>query len=123
MSLADIDDLELVLGRELTPDEATRAGLLLEEASDLVVGYLGWEPIPDVIPGAVVRVVAQIAATALTAPQSPYPEGTTASAGPYSFKWGGDSSNLYLTNALKLRLRPYRISMNSIPLGSDRYVP
>ncbi|AEK09622.1 head-to-tail adaptor [Mycobacterium phage Mozy] len=121
MALADIDDLEAVLDRALTPEESARAELLLEEASDLVVGYLMWSSIPDEVPGAVVRVVAQIAATALTAPKAAYPEGSSVSAGPYSIKMGGDSSNVYLTNGLKMRLKPYRRAMNSIPLASDRY--
>lgn len=121
MALATVADVEAALGRDLDADEDVDS--LLEEASDLVFGYLGWGEIPDEVPGAVVRVVASIVAAALTAPSVPaYPAGVQATAGPFSIQVGseGGSSKVFLTGALKLRLRPYRTSVVSVPLRSER---
>jgi hypothetical protein len=50
--------------------------------------------------------------------------GDSLTAGPYSISGGGDSSSgmVWLTNGLKLRLRPYRCSsMVSVSLQSETY--
>jgi len=118
MALATVADVEVIIGPDFDDDDAQS---LLEEASDLVSGYLLWAEPPADVPDAVTRAVARIAATALTGPPSPFPEGTQATAGPYGIRVGGDTSRVYLTNALRLRLRPYRASMASVALGSERY--
>ena len=110
MALATSDDVEAALGRSLTEDVDT----LLEEASDLVVGYL--RATPDPVPGAVTRVVATMVVAVLNKP-----EVTTADydAGGYNMvreaaavRVGVESattSGPWLTNALRQRLAPYRI--------------
>lgn len=62
--LATTLDVESALGRDLTGSEDV--SILLEEASDLVVGYLGFTP--DPVPGAVSRVVAGMVVAVLTKP-------------------------------------------------------
>jgi len=109
MALATSDDVEAALGRSLTEDVDT----LLEEASDLVVGYL--HTTPDPVPGAVARVVATMVVAVLNKP-----EVSTADydAGGYNMvreaaavRVGVESattSGPWLTNALRQRLNPYR---------------
>ena len=104
MALATSDDVEAALGRTFTED----VDFLLEEASDLVVAYLGCTP--DPIPPAVVRVVAAMAAATLTRP-APVVEGAQAlNAGPFGIRFTPDASSRgpWLTAALKSRLNPFR---------------
>ena len=121
MALATEDDVAAALGRDLDSDVET----LLEEASDLVLGYLHC-PDLDPVPPAVSRVVASMVASALNrAPgMAAMAPGDSLTAGPYSISGGGDSSSgtVWLTNGLKLRLRPYRCSsMVSVSLQSETY--
>lgn len=63
MAFATAADVKTALGRDLTTTETARAAGLLDEASDLVDTYLGWdgdEPTP--IPGKATRVVARMVA-------------------------------------------------------------
>lgn len=111
MSLASDADVEAALGRELT--EAEDVSTLLEEASDLVIGYLGHEP--DPAPDPVARVVATMVAAVLSKPAT-----TTADYGASGYnvvrevatvKVGVESQTTtgpWLTASLKMRLRPYR---------------
>lgn len=111
MALASEDDVENALGRSLTDSEDVCT--LLDEASDLVCGYLGYTP--DPVPTPVARVVATMVAAVLTKPAV-----TTSDygAGGYNtirevtaVKVGVESattSGPWLTAALKMRLRPYR---------------
>lgn len=113
MALASEAEVEAALGRELTDAEDVSA--LLEEASDLVVGYLGHQP--DPVPDPVARVVATMVVAVLTKPAT-----TTAdyNAGGYNtarefanVRVGVESASStgpWLTASLKMRLRPYRIS-------------
>lgn len=64
MALATEQDVENALGRSLTESEDVTT--LLEEASDLVVGFLRHEP--DPVPGPVARAVATMVAAVLTKP-------------------------------------------------------
>ena len=106
VALATADDVEAALRRSLLDTEDV--AFLLEEASDLVVGYLRYTP--DPIPGAVVRVVAAMVAAALTRP-APVVDGAQAlTAGPVGVRVAPDASAAgpRLTRALELRLNPYR---------------
>lgn len=58
MSLASVEGLRKLLGRELSAEERAKSQALLDGASDLVVGYLSCEPEP--VPPAVARVVARM---------------------------------------------------------------
>ena len=111
MALAVDVDVEAALGRSLTTAE--NVSNLLEEASDLVVGYLGYTP--DPVSPAVVRVVATMVAAVLTKPAvstSDYQaSGYNVQREVAAVKVGVESattSGPWLTAALKQRLRPYR---------------
>jgi len=111
MALASEADVEAALGRELT--EAEDVTTVLETASDLVCGYLCYEP--DPVPDPVCRVVADMVAAVVQKPAT-----TTADyqASGYNVlreasvvRVGIESSTStgpWLTAALKMRLRPYR---------------
>lgn len=111
MALASEADVENALGRTLA--EAEDVSTLLEEASDLVCGYLGYTP--DPAPTPVARVVATMVAAVLTKPAT-----NTADYGANGYnvvresmpvKVGVESATTtgpWLTASLKMRLRPYR---------------
>lgn len=63
MALATAADVATALRRALTVEETAGVAGLLDEASDLVDSYLGWEDEPPTpIPGKVVRVTARTVA-------------------------------------------------------------
>jgi hypothetical protein len=116
MPLASEADVENALGRSLTSTEDVST--LLEEASDLVVGYLGYTP--DPVPTPVARVAATMVAAVLTKPAltvADYNQGGANSIGyntvreSASVRVGVESATTtgpWLTASLKMRLRPYR---------------
>lgn len=112
MPLASEDDVENALGRPLASSEDVTT--LLEEASDLVVGYLGHTP--DPVPDPVSRVVATMVVAVLTKPStsaSDYgqADGYNVVRESMTVKVGIESATTtgpWLTAALKLRLKPYR---------------
>lgn len=122
MALATQEDVEAALGRSLTPEEAERVGNQLEEASDLVLGYLKCPP-PTPTPDAITRVVASMVAALIMRPANQPVNADQVNAGPYGVRYteGSTSSGPWLTSALKMRLSPYRCSMVSVPLASERY--
>lgn len=126
MALAEISDIEARLGHTLTADELLRAPGLLDEASALVEGYCGRTfPIPPAtdVPSAVVVVVSKLAARGLsTAGDVADVSANQYTAGPFQWQqsFAGDGSRMWIGSAEKLMLKPYRISMRSIPLVSER---
>lgn len=132
-ALATADDVTAALGRALTTEETAQAPALLDEASDLVLGYLGADPTdtttdPATVPGAVSRVVARMVARVFgqTATTDAFgSEGTTETMGPFSqtvrFAAGTTSGQPWLAATDKVALRPYRSGggMRSVPLSSD----
>ncbi len=111
MPLASEDDVENALGRPLASSEDVTT--LLEEASDLVVGYLGYTP--DPVPDPVSRVVATMIAAVLTKPATNNADygsnGYNVARESMTVKVGVESATTtgpWLTAALKLRLKPYR---------------
>lgn len=122
MALATPEDVEAALGRALTEAEQEAVANQLEEASDLVLGYLKCPPVIPT-PDAIVRVVASIVAALLNRPKTQPLNAEQMSAGPYGtrFTEGSTSGGPWLTSALKMRLAPYRCSVVSVPLVSERY--
>lgn len=124
MALASAADVEKALQRDLTTAEADHVEDQLEEASDLVLGYLGCPSIADPVPGPIVRVVASMVAALLRS--SAVPENTDQiTAGEYSLRMteGSTSKGPWLTKALMTRLHPYRCTSGvSVPLVSERFV-
>lgn len=122
MALATEVDVENALGRSLTESEDVTT--LLEEASDLVVGYLRHEP--DPVPDPVARAVATMVAAVLTKPAV-----TTADydAGGYNISReaaavrvaveSATTSGPWLTQSLKRRLSMYR-RLGGINMISER---
>lgn len=113
MALASEVHVEDALGRALTVSEDVST--LLEEASDLVVGYLGYTP--DPVPAPVRRVVATMVVAVLTKPHTSTLDYGTMGVGynvvkeALPIKVGNESattSGPWLTASLKARLRPYR---------------
>jgi hypothetical protein len=114
MAFATAVDVVAALGRSLTSAESAAVDNQLDQATDLVVGYLG--ATPDPVPGAVTRVVATMVAAVFTKPAvttSDYNatgynvvrEVATVQVGTESATTTGP----WLTNALKMRLSPYRV--------------
>lgn len=122
MALASEDDVEAALGRPFTSSEDVTT--LLEEASDLVVGYIRYTP--DPVPEPVSRAVATMVAAVLTKPVV-----TTAdyNAGGYNTSReaaavrvaveSATTTGPWLTNALKRRLSPFR-KLDTITMVSER---
>lgn len=128
MALATEEGVVAALGRNLTDEETAQATTLLEEASDLTVGYLGCDPTgttTGTVPGVVSRVVARMVARVLG--QSGHvagSEGTTETVGPFSrtvrFGSGTTSGAPWLTATDKIALRPFRCGggMRTVQLSS-----
>lgn len=116
MALATADDVNKTMlsaaGRALTDAERANlaAGDLLDEATDLVVGYLYPNPVPTPTPDTIVRVVALMATAVINRPSSMVPNAQSLNASAYgvTFEAGTTNPGPYLTQALKLRLAPFR---------------
>lgn len=127
MALATAVDVVAALGRALTSAETAQAPALLEEASDLTIGYLGCDPtdtstepptVPDPVSRVVARMVARVFSQAGTVPGS---EGTTETVGPFSqtvrFASGTTTGAPWLASTDKITLRPYRCgAMRAVPM-------
>lgn len=124
MALATAADVETILGRVLTSKEADRVSSLLDEASDLVLGYL-WPSVPATpTPDEIGRVVAAMVAAVFRRPAGQPENAEQLTAGEYGTRYveGSTSGGPWLTAVLKMRLRPYRGgSMVSVPLVSERF--
>lgn len=122
MLLASQADVETRLGRDLTDDEAARLDGLLEEASALVAGYLGVTYSDEAeVPPVVTIVVSKIAARAISRSEeldSIAAAMESANSGPFGARFR--DSNVFLTKADKLMLRPVGGGFRSVPLRSDR---
>lgn len=124
MAFAEDTDVEQALRRDLTATEDSYVDTLLDEASDLIVGYLGCDPtVSGVVPGAVTRVCARMAARVLK--QGDLTPGTQqASAGPFAntFVGGSTSGSPWLAASDKQILKPYRCGggMTSVMFRSER---
>jgi hypothetical protein len=124
VAFATEDDVEAALGRSLTSAESVDN--TLDVASDLVVGYLGYTP--DPVPGAVVRVVAEMVVAVLNKPSVTVADYTASgynqvreAAGVHVGNESATTSGPWLTKALRLRLRPFRrgaFSINTFEEGS-----
>lgn len=111
MALASEDNVEEALGRPLASSEDVST--LLEEASDLVAGYLGYTP--DPVPSPVARVIGTMVAAVLTKPATNNADygsnGYNVARESMTVKVGVESATTtgpWLTAAIKMRLRPYR---------------
>ena len=124
MAYATSSDVVAALGRSLTTAESVSVSNQLEQATDLVAAYLGNEP--DPVPGAVARVVATMVAAVFSKPSitvadydaSGYSTAREA-AGVYVGTESATTSGPWLTNALRERLKPYRVSVRAVTVISE----
>jgi hypothetical protein len=123
MALATTYDVVDALGRPLATGEDVTT--MLEQASDLVIGYLGAVP-TNPVPPAVVRVVASMVAAVLTKPATTTADyvatGYNTSREQAAVRVGVESATTtgpWLSQSLKMRLEPYRTTVFSIQLGSE----
>lgn len=123
MTLAIQDDVRAALRRDLTASEELGVEALIEEASDLVLGYLHPYQIPVETPGPITRVVAAMVAAVLNRPTAILPDTQSLTADAYgvTFAAGATSPGPYLTESFKKRLRPYRPGIVAVELGSEQY--
>ncbi len=117
MGLATPEDVESALRRTLTDEELSSVEGLIEEASDVVAGYLCHYVMPDPVPDPIVRAVATAVAAVLTKPVT-----TAADYGTSGYNIARESMTVavgvesatttgpWLTASLKQRLDPYRVS-------------
>lgn len=126
MAFATPEQVADALGRDLTSQEEAAAPTLLEEATDLITGYLGCTP--DPVPGAVSRVCARMVARVFGQAAASVPVGASQvqqSAGPFSrstsFSTGASNGSPWLAAADKTSLRLYRCNggMRSVSGQSD----
>lgn len=127
MAYATQADVEKILpDDESVPNEAVeRLETNLEEATDLVIAFLGREytgepvdeddPVPDDVPGAVRRVTARVALRAfMDAPENPGAVAETNLMGPFShtINWSKEAQarDFYLTDSDELRLKRFVVS-------------
>lgn len=126
MAFATDDDVSDALGRSLTSSEAAIVDSLLEQASDLIIGYGVPETITPV-PGAVTRVAASMVVAVFTKPSINIADydatGYRTTSETASVRVGMESATTtgpWLTKALKMRLNPYRSGgMNQIGMKSE----
>lgn len=125
MAFADDGDVGDALGRSLTSSENLLVDNLLEQASDLVAGYLGYTP--DPVPAAVTRVVATMVVAVFTKPSVTVADydasGYSTTREAAGVRVGVESATTegpWLTNALKMRLRPYRDAVVSLRMESEQ---
>lgn len=135
MAFATDTDVEAALGRALTTAEDAAVDSLLDEATDLLIGYLGTDP--DPVPAAVKRVCARMVARVFAQAAGGAPvvgaSQMQQTAGPFSqstsFTSATSNGSPWLAAADKIALRPYRlgggfraVAMQSPQSGAYRYV-
>lgn len=134
MAYANVEDVKNILPPDEDEIPGTGPVLIrlktnLEEATDLIIAYLGREydeadddedDVPDDVPPAVRRVVARVALRGfMDSPDNPGAQGETNAMGPFSYhiNWSKEatSRDFYLTDSDKARLKRYRlVSTNTV---------
>lgn len=146
MAYANVEDVEAILpeGEEIG-DAEDRVKTNLEEATDLIIGFLEFEyeggdedqdGVPDDVPPAVRRVVARVTLRAfIDEPWNPGAESEVNLMGPFShtLNWSKEvqARDLFLTDMEKLRLERFKIGYRGsavhMPMGgaggTDWYAP
>lgn len=129
MGFASSADVASALGRSLSSAEGSAAPTLLDEASDMLVGYLGQSPNP--VPDPVKRVCARMVARVLAQAASSAAPVVGASqvqqtVGPFSqsasFAAGTATGAPWVSAADRVALRPFRLGggFRSVPMGSPQ---
>ena len=123
VALASPTDVEARIGRQLTEDETSAVGGLLDEASAMVEGYLG-RAVPAPVPAPVTIVVSRMVARVLESPTDGFAaESLQQTAGPFShsvrFAAGASGGSPWMTAGDRMVLRRYRRSggLYSVEMG------
>lgn len=125
MALATQEDVELALGRSLSPSEEERLASLLTKASAIVIGYTGQDfepaPYPEVVSVVVGEMVARVLTAATVAPMIPESQ----NAGPFAVRYPSavTGGGPWLTAGDKLALRSSRRGggVTSVQFVGERY--
>ena len=138
-NLASLDDVEKRLRRVLTTDEKASTPGLIEEASVLVIGYLGCDPgeggttgadgVSDAVPVDVRVVTSRMVARTMRQGQGAIAEAGVSqigrTMGPFSeqrtFRDGAGGGSAWLENVDKVTLKRFRCGggMVSVPMTGD----
>lgn len=129
MRYATVDDVEVILPpEEELPEDTDRLESMLDEATDLVIGFLeqgdnAYASVED-IPPAITRVVARVAMrNFIDEPANPGAESEVNLMGPFShtLNWSKEvqARDLFLTDAEKLRISRFKIGYS----GSVTHLP
>jgi cell wall-associated NlpC family hydrolase len=126
VAFAAAADVTAALGRSLTSAESGVVNNLLDQADDLIIGY-GINPAIDPVPGAVKRVAATMVVAVFTKPSVTVADydasgyrSSPETAAVHIGNEPGTTQGPWLTNALKMRLSPYRTGgMNQIAMQSE----
>lgn len=126
MALAASPDVVARLGRPLTTDETARVTGLLDEASELVRGWM--RCVPDPVPDAVKIVVSRMVARVFAAGSSGVEPGVAnkqMTAGVYgitrAYSADATSGGVWLTKQDKTMLRPYGCRGHVGNVGTSRF--
>ncbi|ATL70778.1 hypothetical protein [Nocardia terpenica] len=119
MPLATDSDVQARLGRTLTPAELARVPGLIDEASDLITGFLRPRVVPDPVPDVLRRVVSRMVARVLESPAGDVGmTGHQMSAGPFqvghTYMPDSRTGGPWLTKQDKIALRPYTLGAVSV---------
>ena len=125
MTLATSANVASALGRTLTATETSNVANMIEQASDLVVGYLGHYP--DPAPAPIARAVATMVAAVFDKPTvttADYDASGYSTSREYARVAVGvesqSASGPWLTKGLKQRLAPFRQAGRAVPLVSEQ---
>ncbi|AHY84113.1 head-to-tail adaptor [Mycobacterium phage LittleLaf] len=127
MAWASVEDVRKILpdDEDDIPEEGHVLELVeayLEEATDVVSSYLGFEyegeadedGVPDDVPPRVRRVVARVALRGFIDPAPANAQSETSTMGPFAYhvNWSREATkgDFYLTDTDELRLKPFRRS-------------
>lgn len=130
MLLASEEDVQGVLGRQLTETETLRAPTLLIEASALVAAHTRTtfeDPVPDVVRVVTARMVANVLDAPAGGSGVNHAESVSHQAGAFSrsvkLAEGSTSGSPWLTRQLKMMLSPWTRSGVAVGMVSERYAP
>jgi len=125
VAFATSADVTAALGRSLTSAETGVVNNLLDQADDLIIGY-GINPAISPVPGAVKRVAASMVVAVFTKPAVTIADydasGYSVARESAPVRLGVESATTegpWLTNALKERLKPYRVAVRSVVALSE----
>lgn len=120
MPFATSDDVQVRLSRSLSDPDWDWVDALLEDATALVIGYLGTDLEPGPYPQAAVSVTAQMVARVLSTPVAAGIESQTTGPFAVSYSSGVQSGGPWLSQSDRQTLRALRGGSTSTSVVSER---